>query len=91
METFNKKIEYQENHVIVGDEDQLLQVLLYKYDTFVTKKEFINYFSSNVETREILNENMRKSERKTLIELNNQTTSLCYIGVYGTGGKINIK
>ena len=41
METFVKKLDYKENHSIIGDDDQLLQVLLFKFDSFVTKKEYL--------------------------------------------------
>lgn len=87
METFVKKLDYKENHSIIGDDDQLLQVLLFKFDSFVTKKEYLNYFSSNLETKNVENQSIRKAERNGLIVLYNQTSSLCYTGIYGSGGK----
>ena len=91
METLCKSFDYSENHSIIGDEDQLLQILLYRFDSFITKREFLNYFSSNLETKDVNHQSLRKAERNGLIELNNNTSLICYVGLYGCGGKKIIK
>jgi hypothetical protein len=99
MENLCRNIEMNDTYSLIGDKDQILQIIIKKYDGIVFKKQNL-YYMSSTELEECLYHNLNSLVNSTethplgirvkdnnLIRLKNQKSTFEYLGIYG-GGRI---
>jgi len=96
MDSIYKDLEFNENFSIIGDnENQILQIVLKKGDSIITKNSNIPYESSDIEsvpytlTKDKENNTSKKYiTESSLIKVQNVKTSFSYVGLSIGHGKI---
>jgi hypothetical protein len=100
MEYLCRNMELQNNSAIIGEKDQILQVILKKNDSVVFKKTSLQYLSSSSleETvfskksspnDEAFNKIGKRVTDNNLVRLKNLDNNFAYVGI-GSQGKRNI-
>lgn len=97
MENLYKNIETNDSYSIIGEKDQVLQILLKKSDAIVFKKQNLYYMSStdmeetlhknknNLFTSDKLSQYGKRIQESNLIRLKNVKNTFEYVGIYGGG------
>ncbi len=96
MEYLCRNLEINNNSSIIGEKDQLLQIVLKKCDSIVTKKANVQYLSSeNIEetlfskkkssNQEKISKIGKRVNDNNLIRLKNINNNFEYIGIYQGG------
>jgi hypothetical protein len=101
MDQITHSLEFAENCQIIGDKDQMLQVIFRKNDSITFKKQNLHFCSNILETgiyhqkssfhtQQEGNKNDLTNYRvrdNNLLRVKNNSNAFCYIGLY-SGGKI---
>src|SRR5690348_3376786 len=96
MEYVCRNMELQNNASIIGDKDQILQIVLKKNDSIVLNKQNLYYFSSpdleeslsykkNSTLEEQLNKIGRRVKNDNLVKIRNIQNNFEYVGIYNGG------
>ena len=98
MENIYKNLEINDSYSIIGEKDQVLQIILKKSDVIIFKKQNLYYISStdmeeslhknrnHFFTSEKVKEYGKRIQENNLIRLKNVKNTFEYVGIYG-GGK----
>ena len=96
MENIYKNLETNESYSIIGEKDQVLQIVLKKSDAIVFKKQNL-YYMSSTDLEETLHKNKnffttdkahsygKRIKESNLIRLKNIKNTFEYIGIFGGG------
>lgn len=98
MENIYKNLEINDSYSIIGEKDQVLQIILKRSDVIIFKKQNLYYISST-DMEETLHKNRnhfftsekvkeigKRIQESNLIRLKNVKNTFEYVGIYG-GGK----
>ena len=103
MSEFSKILSYSENYNIIGDKEQVLQILLKSDESIITKKQYIAYSSKNLDeyNLDLINKNniLKQNELKdkgnlisdsNLTFIKNKQMGFEYIGLFNIGKIVKI-
>ena len=96
MDSIYKDLEFNDNFTILGDSvNQLLQIVLKKGESIITKSCNIPYESSDIESTQyslpkdkVSNSLKKYVEEQSLVKIQNLKTSFSYVGLSTGSGKI---
>jgi hypothetical protein len=102
MEYLCRNMELQNNSSIIGEKDQVLQIILKKNDSVIFKKSSLHYLSSthleemaynkkSSPNDEAINKIGKRVTDKTLIRLRNLENNFAYVGLCNHGIKKFLK
>jgi hypothetical protein len=96
MESLFKNIDSNDSYTIIGENEQVLQIILKRSDAIIFKKQNLYYISSTEmeenlhKNRNLYNENIvglnaKRIQESNLVRFKNSKNTFEYVGIYGGG------